>query len=423
MSQCCIDDLSTELLIYIFNFLDLKDLSRLRLTCKRFRDVINAWDNILLKTTTVVTNQNSEKFLARCFSKIPTKLEKLRLQHNWKYGIYDEKSLFYVRKKYMPWLKLDRENLWFSRGSKIFNYKRDKESIIVTKPNYVLTPQYRQSCVNVGFSSVDVTKFTVKDDILVGGLSDGGVYVQNLINRNEFHIDKAENTFTCSVDISPDGLVVASGMRNDRFKLYSLHRNPLELTLIHTQDLGQRAWCVSFCEDRPLFACGTSAGGDYRKSIWLFDTERYTEIMNLKLGQFISATLDIKWDGPNGIWSCGNDSHLRRWDLRTGNCEQKFHDAFGAGLYCLDYDYCNSIMVGTYLHGRVALWDIRTKRCVQLYFMRTGKGGTLNSPVYSLAFDSEYLFAAIDQNLNIMDFSVYGYRPKRDYVKMLCWVD
>lgn len=34
--------------------------------------------------------------------------------------------------------------------------------------------------------------------------------------------------------------------------------------------------------------------------------------MNLKLGHFISATLDIKWDGPHGIWSCGNDSHLRR---------------------------------------------------------------------------------------------------------------
>ncbi|KAL1509666.1 hypothetical protein ABEB36_004372 [Hypothenemus hampei] len=423
MSECCFDDLSTELLIYIFSFLDIRTLSRLRLACKRFRNIINSWDNVLIKSTTVVTNQNSEKFLARCFSKIPTKLEKLRLQHNWRYGIYEEKSLFYARKKYMPWLRLHNDCLWFSRGSKIFNYRRERENIICTKPNYVLTPQYRQSCVNVGFSSVDVTKFTVKDNILAGGLSDGGVYVQNLIDKSDFYIDKEENTYTCSVDMSPDGLIVASGMRNDCFKIFSLHRDPLELTLLHTQDLGQRAWCVSYCEDRPLFACGTSAGGDGRKSIWLFDTERYTEIMSLKLGHFISATLDIKWDGPNGLWSCGNDSHLRRWDLRTGNCEQKFHDAFGAGLYCLDFDYCNSVMVGTHLHGRTALWDIRTKRCVQLYFMRTCKGATYNSPVYCLSFDSEYLFAAVDQNLNIMDFTGYDNGQARDYVKMLCWVD
>lgn len=50
--------------------------------------------------------------------------------------------------------------------------------------------------------------------------------------------------------------------------------------------------------------------------------------------------------------------------------------------------------------------------------MRTCKGATVNSPVYSLSFDSTYLFAAVDQNLNIMDFSVYGDRQKRDYVKM-----
>ncbi|ENN81223.1 hypothetical protein YQE_02362, partial [Dendroctonus ponderosae] len=377
----CFDVFSTELLIYIFNYLEINELSRLRLTCRRFRDIINAWDNVLIKTTTIVTNQNNDKFLTRCFSKIPTKLEKLRLQNNWKYGIYNEKSLFYVRKKYMPCLKLQKDYLWFSRGSKIFNYKRDKNNIIVTKPNFVLTPQYRQSCVNVGFSSADVTKFTLRNNILVGGLSDGGVYVQNLVDRNEYYIDKAENTFTCSVDISPDSLVVASGMRNDCFKMFSLQQDPLELTLIHTHNLGQRAWCVSFSDDSPILACGTSAGGPTRKSILLFDTER--------------------------------------WDLRTGKCEQKFHDAFGAGLYCLDYDYCNSVMVGTYLHGRAALWDIRTKRCVQLYFMRTCKGSTLNSPIYSLSFDSEYLFAAVDQNLNIMDFSGYGRQPMRDYVKML----
>lgn len=55
-----------------------------------------------------------------------------------------------------------------------------------------------------------------------------------------------------------------------------------------------------------------------------------------------------------------------RWDLRTGKCVQKFHDAFGASLYCLDYDYCNSVIVGTCLHSRAAIWDIRSEHCVQV---------------------------------------------------------
>lgn len=85
-------------------------------------------------------------------------------------------------------------------------------------------------------------------------------------------------------------------MRNDCFKIFSVQRDPLgrkeivitqlnyklivifaELTLIYTQELGNRAWCVSFSDDKPLFACGTSAGDTRRslgKSIWIYDTER-----------------------------------------------------------------------------------------------------------------------------------------------------
>lgn len=50
--------------------------------------------------------------------------------------------------------------------------------------------------------------------------------------------------------------------------------------------------------------------------------------------------------------------------------------------------------------------------------MRTCKGSSLNSPIYSLSFDAEYLFAAVDQNLSVMDFSgYYDNEQKQDYVK------
>lgn len=130
--------------------------------------ILGECDILILSHHKLVEPKKNQFF--RCFNIIPTKLEKLRLQNNWKYGIYEEKSFFYSRKKFMPWLKLEKDRLWFSRGPKIYNYKRDKDFIIESKPTFVLTPQYRQSCVGVGFSSADVTKFAVKNNLLVAGL-------------------------------------------------------------------------------------------------------------------------------------------------------------------------------------------------------------------------------------------------------------
>lgn len=120
----------------------------------------------------------------RCFSVIPTKLEKLRLQNNWKYGIYSEKSMFPIRKKFMPWIKIDKENLWFSRGHKIFNYKRNKENIIKSKPSYVLIPKYPRNYSGTGLSTFDVTRFTISKNILVAGLR----YISNNLFIYELYV-------------------------------------------------------------------------------------------------------------------------------------------------------------------------------------------------------------------------------------------
>lgn len=76
--------------------------------------------------------------------------------------------------------------------------------------------------------------------------------------------------------------------------------------------------------------------------------------------------LDLKWDGPHTIWSCGYDTCLRRWDLRTGKSEQNFYDPHASVLYCLEYDYCNTVMTGAQSYGRVILWDTRQPRSVQV---------------------------------------------------------
>lgn len=48
----------------------------------------------------------------------------------------------------------------------------------------------------------------------------------------------------------------------------------------------------------------------------------------------------------------------------------------------------------------------------QMYFMNSKH----SSPSYSLAFDATHLFVALDQSLNMMDFSGYRHRSvAKDY--------
>lgn len=316
MPECTIEDLSTEILISIFSFLSLKDISRLRCTCRRLRDVINCWDHVFFKTTTIVSNQNSGVFIRRCYSIVPSKIEKLRLQHNWKHGIYNERSVCTFKRKYRPWLEIDKENVWLSKGSHLFNYKRSSKSIMKVAPNLVInTKCYYEPSRQKHY--IDITRFTINKNLIVGGLSNGGIFLQNALDKSSYYVTMDEDTFTSSVDITKDQHIVAGGMRNDCFQIFSVHQDSLALTLIHTQELDNRVWCVSFCNEKSLFACGTSHYFTMKKvtnSIYVYDTESFSEAVSLKLksDDIISSTHDIKWDGPNGLWSCGNDSYIRR---------------------------------------------------------------------------------------------------------------
>lgn len=79
-----------------------------------------------------------------------------------------------------------------------------------------------------------------------------------------------------------------------------------------------------------------------------------------------SGILDIKWESPNIVWTCGYDTCLRRWDLRMRQCAQHWEDPYTATVYCLDYDnYCSAI-TGVQNHGRTVLWDTRQQVYMQV---------------------------------------------------------
>ncbi|XP_057663493.1 F-box/WD repeat-containing protein 4 [Diorhabda carinulata] len=404
-----LDQLSTELLIKIFSYVDIKDLCHLIVTCKRFKEIISTWDKVIVKFKRLpaVTNQTNEIFLSRCFKRL-NNLDKLRISKNWQMARYCESNLLYSRKKYIPYLKISDRFLWMSRGDEIKCYQRNETGIITEKSFYTLK----------GATNADIVNFQLRNNLIVGGLRDGTMRIHDLKNRNAiYELDNWHHTDINSVDIDRFGCIIVSGERNGIINIVKILDGQLindSLTKIVCPD---RIWKISLSDENKL-AVGTS-GNEHPSSLFIYDITRqnkdHVELFNENrvVG---SGILDIRWDGPQILWTCGYDSVLKRWDLRTGKSEQNFFDPFGSVLYCLDYDYVNTIMTGVNMHGRIVLWDIRQRRAVQMYYMESCRRGyNGSSPVYSLAFDSEFLFSTTDKHLNVLNFSSYDQTHSNDY--------
>lgn len=61
-----VDFFPTEVLINIFKYLDLEDLCKLKLTCKRFNEVIETWGHLFTsEIKPLVTNQTHSAIINR----------------------------------------------------------------------------------------------------------------------------------------------------------------------------------------------------------------------------------------------------------------------------------------------------------------------------------------------------------------------
>lgn len=91
-------------------------------------------------------------------------------------------------------------------------------------------------------------------------------------------------------------------------------------------------------------------------------------------------------------------------------------DPHDSAVNCIASDNNMTILTGTAAHGGIRLWDKRSTRCVQLYFVQPD----LRSPVYSLDFDSLEMYAALDTSVLGFDFSGGNRKPTKDLVVYPC---
>ncbi|XP_026294386.1 F-box/WD repeat-containing protein 4 [Frankliniella occidentalis] len=387
-------DLPTDVLLAIFRYCDTRSLLSLSQTCKRINSIISE-DFVWLERSRKVnvSNQVSDEIKSRSFSILPCK-ERCRISQNWNSGRYQETIYLNNRTKFMPWLQLERDILWFSRGRQILALKR-RLNAIGCVPSLSFVP-HRE----------DVSRFVVKSGMVVSGGRDGSLSAWNLRQNKKCSEERyAHNSDITDVDYDGHQVIVTAS-KDETIKVWSLEDDKIKPKMSVATD--DRVWTVALQPGSSSMLCYGMSGHHHTKPpLCLYNVER-CQMASLKYPVIKrgAGILDVVWEDPNTLVSCGYDSIVRMWDIRTLSCVRFWSDPFDVVLYSLASDYSHSLLCGTAQHGRVQMWDKRHTRSLQMYFMNSDH----SSPVYSLQFDPTHLYVALDQSLNMMDFS--GFRNR-----------
>lgn len=109
------------------------------------------------------------------------------------------------------------------------------------------------------------------------------------------------------------------------------------------------------------------------------------------------------YESPSTLLSCGYDTYVRYWDLRTSarKCVMEWEEPHDSTFYCLQTDGNHLLATGSSYYGLVRLWDRRQRACLHAFPLTSTP---LSSPVYCLRFTTRHLYAALSYNLHVLDF-------------------
>uniref|UniRef100_A0A3Q2DIY2 F-box and WD repeat domain containing 4 n=1 Tax=Cyprinodon variegatus TaxID=28743 RepID=A0A3Q2DIY2_CYPVA len=229
---------------------------------------------------------------------------------------------------------------------------------------------------------------------LSGFFSDGTIVVHNRRNRMSLRLMGHSQEVNC-LD-TKNGLIV-SGSRDRTAREFSLDPNMFGSVLLnHSPPL-----CVFLSSSS--FVTGTACCED-ASPLRIWDVERLACVCSLGSDFRRGAgVLDIAFESPFQLFTCGYDTFIRQWDLRLSpqKCVMEWEEPHDSALYCIQTDGNNMIASGSSYYGVVRIWDKRQARCLQFFQLSSD---SVSSPVYCLRFSSSHLYAALATALHCLDF-------------------
>lgn len=298
----------------------------------------------------------------------------------------------------MPWLQLERENIWYSQGACILKFWRDRDGCI----------KERQVMALCGHSD-DVGRFVCKHGLCISGGSDGSFVIWKSHPGSTLHHRRYCHTKAItSVDYCRN--IVVTGSWDKTVKIWSLNEK-FASTLASTILLQDRVCAVAIMEDSNLLLSG-SAGCYAVPPLQAFDLNTGARVAMLGGPDHPNGAgvMHVYPETPTQLLSCGYDTFVRLWDMRSPErCVGSWEDPHDSTVYCVASDHNVTVLSGTSRYGVVRLWDKRMLNEVAAFFVGIG-----NSPVYSVVFDPCYMYVALDQSFNMLSFTGSSWVPLAD---------
>nr|XP_028586334.1 F-box/WD repeat-containing protein 4 isoform X2 [Podarcis muralis] len=364
-SRCPLWALPEELLLLICSYLDARALGRLGQTCRRLCR-FTCRDALWRRLARSCLNAGFSAHGADLVAGVPVK-ERVKVSQNWRRGRCRKIPLLRWKRNLMPWMQLDDDYLYLSQAEDI--------QVYWLHPNGTSL----QHCSQAVFSGhqEDVCRFVLANGHIVSGGGDGNIVLHKLNGSFSFKFLGHEQEVNC---VDCQGAIVVSGSRDRTAKVWSLSPGRTGQCL-HTIQTEDRVWSIAISplSSGQLVSC---LGTDFHRG---------------------AGVLDVFYETPSTLLSCGYDTYIRYWDLRTSTreCVKQWEEPHDSALYCIRSNGNHMIASGSSYYGVVRLWDKRQTRCLQSFYLSS----PTSSPVYCLRFSTTHLYATLASALYALDFT------------------
>ncbi|XP_061914878.1 F-box/WD repeat-containing protein 4 isoform X1 [Entelurus aequoreus] len=380
-----LSQLPDDVLYHILSYLDWKTLSRLSQVSKVIFHFVSR-DSVWKKMAKDMLNTGISPNGTDLYPHILLK-ERVKLSQNWCAGMCKRDTPLKWKTKLLPWLQLDGDTLFLSQAADIRAYRLQQKCRRTLRKPVEIYSGHR----------ADVCKFVVTDSHLISGGSDGKIVVHNRRTHNSTQLSGHHQEINC-ID-SKDGLII-SGSRDQTTRVWSLASDCQK----HVIPLYDRVWSVAINPALSSFVTGTACC-ENSSPLRIWDVERLECVCCLG-SEFRrgAGVLDMVFETPFHLLTCGYDTFIRLWDLRLSPQKyvMEWEEPHDSALYCIQTDGNHMIASGSSYYGVVRLWDKRKTECLQFFQLGSRP---VSSPVYSLQFSSSHLFAALATALHSLDFT------------------
>ncbi|XP_037660519.1 F-box/WD repeat-containing protein 4 isoform X3 [Choloepus didactylus] len=379
--------LPEELLLLICSYLDMRALGRLAQVCRWLRRFTSC-DLLWRRIARASLNSGFTRLGTDLMASVPVK-ERVKVSQNWRLGRCREGILLKWKCSQMPWMQLEGDSLYVSQANFILAYQFRPDGASLNR---------RPLGVFAGHDE-DVCHFVLANSHIISAGGDGKIGVHKIHSTFTAKYSAHEQEVNC---VDCKGGIIVSGSRDRTAKVWSLASGRLGQCL-HTIQTEDRVWSIAVSPLLSSFVTGTACCGHFSP----------LRIWDLNSGQLMThlgsdfppgaGVLDVMYETPSTLLSCGYDTYVRYWDLRASvrKCIMEWEEPHDSTLYCLQTDGNHLLATGSSYYGVVRLWDRRQRACLHAFPLTSAP---LSSPVYCLRFTTKHLYAALSYNLHVLDF-------------------